>query len=129
MNVFGASSDQPAFVFAGNLGGSTGYVAEAASHEAGHTFGLFHDGTASSSYSTGHGDWAPIMGVGYGKAITQWSRGEYPSATNHQDDLAAIAALGGLAPDDRPDLGAPEPVASRRAPMVCSASASATCSR
>ena len=113
LNVFGASSDQPAFVFAGNLGGSAAYVAEAASHEAGHTFGLFHDGAGSSSYSTGHGDWAPIMGVGYGKAITQWSRGEYPSATNQQDDLAAIVALGGLAPDDRPDPAAPEPLAYR----------------
>lgn len=68
--------------------------AEAVSHEVGHTLNLSHDGTASKSYYDGHGTdpvgWAPIMGVGYYKNITQWSKGEYAGANNKQDDLAII---------------------------------------
>ncbi len=99
----------PAFVFSSNLGGgNAGYVAEAAAHEAGHTFGLSHDGGTKSNgdpiaYYAGHGDWAPIMGVGYHREITQWSRGEYPGAGNQEDDVARIADHTGFAPDDHGD--------------------------
>jgi hypothetical protein len=88
---------QPAFVY--NRGAK--YAAEAASHEAGHNLGLNHDGTkehdgvAASGYYTGHGDWAPIMGVGYYEPITQWSKGEYAWANNPEDDFAVAAANGG----------------------------------
>ncbi|WP_052732542.1 carbohydrate-binding protein [Hymenobacter terrenus] len=66
---------------------------EAASHEVGHTLGLSHDGRISPSegYYRGQGNWAPIMGVGYYKPITQWSRGEYNSANQKQDDLAIMS--------------------------------------
>ena len=66
---------------------------EAASHELGHTVGLAHDGRTNpqEGYFAGHGDWAPIMGVGYYRPITQWSRGEYNAANNQQNDLAIIA--------------------------------------
>ncbi|MFA6135276.1 MAG: putative Ig domain-containing protein [Phycisphaerae bacterium] len=73
-------------------------VAEAVSHEFGHTFGLRHDGRTNpqEEYYFGHGEgdlsWAPIMGVGYYKKIVQWSRGEYAYANNHEDDLAVIAS-------------------------------------
>src|SRR3954464_13787089 len=41
------------------------------------------------------------MGAGYYRPITQWSRGEYTSANNTQDDLAVIAAHGvAVRPDD-----------------------------
>ena len=65
---------------------------EAASHEIGHTLGLSHDGRTSpeEGYYRGHGDWAPIMGVGYYEPISQWSRGEYNSANNREDDLAIM---------------------------------------
>ncbi len=82
---------QPAWIFPQGLGPNNAkFMAEAVSHEVGHTFGLSHDGTSSQGYYTGQGSWAPIMGVGYGEPITQFSRGEYANANNQQDDLAVI---------------------------------------
>ena len=93
---FSASNDMPCFVFSDKLGpNGEKYVADAIAHEAGHTLGLSHDGkTDGTGYYQGHGDWAPIMGVGYYKAITQWSKGEYALANNLEDDLAVIALNG-----------------------------------
>ncbi len=75
------------FMAGGKAGG------EAASHEIGHTLGLGHDGRTSpvEEYYAGQGNWAPIMGVGYYKPITQWSKGEYAYANNVQDDMAIIS--------------------------------------
>jgi hypothetical protein len=100
MYGFGPHSDTPCFVFSDNLGmsdhGNEKYVAEAISHEAGHTLGLTHDGVSGGvEYYEGQGGWAPIMGVGYKKELTQWSKGEYAGANNHQDDLATITGSTG----------------------------------
>lgn len=81
---------QPAWVFTSGVGTGAKNVAEAASHEAGHNLGLSHDGTETTGYYKGHETWAPIMGVGYHRAITQWSRGEYSSANNQEDDFTVI---------------------------------------
>lgn len=86
----------PAFVFT-NMFGRTKSVAESIAHEAGHVFGLAHDGTRGSAYYTGHGNWAPIMGTAYNSTISQWSKGEYNNANNTQDDVAIIAAAAGFA--------------------------------
>jgi hypothetical protein len=96
LGSFTWNSDTPCFVFTAQLGnGDPKYTAEAASHEAGHTVGLNHDGlTNGTEYYSGHGDWAPIMGVGYYKTVTQWSKGEYPNANNTQDDVAVMATYG-----------------------------------
>jgi hypothetical protein len=73
-------------------------AAEVISHEIGHTLNLGHDGRISPSegYYGGHGSgstgWAPIMGVGYYQTLSQWSKGEYLSANQTQDDLAVITA-------------------------------------
>jgi PKD repeat protein len=90
---------KPALVFPENLGpNGAKYIAEAASHEAGHNLGLSHDGTASQGYYAGQGSgttgWAPIMGVGYYQNVSQWSKGEYSGANNTQDDLAIIQTYG-----------------------------------
>ena len=90
IGIFG----KPAFVFSAALGNSEKNVAEATSHEVGHNLGLSHDGTPSTAYYSGHGDWAPIMGVGYFRNVTQWSKGEYPGANQLQDDLAVIQSFG-----------------------------------
>jgi PKD repeat protein len=106
-NSFGERNINTSLAFGDNLGfWKSKSVAEAASHEAGHMFGLFHDGQRVGSntwaYYIGHGigtsntwmsdpnSWAPIMGVGYYTNIVQFSRGEYPGANNQQDDFAVI---------------------------------------
>ena len=101
LGVFDNTSDyyKPALVFYDMLGsGNEKYVAEAASHEAGHNVGLHHDGTSTQGYYTGHGTgatgWAPIMGVGYYQSLVQWSKGEYPGANNKEDDYAVMASNG-----------------------------------
>jgi PKD repeat protein len=111
------NTDSPAFVFPAQLGaGNAKYVAEAASHEAGHTLGLSHDGaiatatTTATAYYGGHGTgvtgWAPIMGVSYYKSVTQWSKGEYANASNKEDDLAIINSYLGYRADDHGDNAA-----------------------
>ena len=68
---------------------------ESASHELGHTLGLEHDGRVSPAdgYYVGrdHKNWAPIMGLGYEKPVSQWSKGEYNQANNKEDDLAIMS--------------------------------------
>jgi len=85
---------QPAWVFPKMLFNDPKDIGETISHEVGHNFGLLHDGTATDGYYDGHRNWAPIMGVGFDRAVTQWSRGGYAGANNQQDDLALIAANG-----------------------------------
>jgi len=92
--------DTPCWVFSSLLSNSPSYIAEAASHEIGHTLGLSHDGTATLTYYAGQGtggtSWAPIMGVGYDRKVVQWSKGEYAGANNKEDDLAIIAGANGF---------------------------------
>jgi hypothetical protein len=104
------STTIPCWVFIDN---DAKACAEAVSHELGHTFGLRHDGriTPPEEYFAGHGSgntgWAPIMGVGYYRNTVQWSKGEYQSANNHEDDLAIISNATnafGYVPDETPDV-------------------------
>jgi PKD repeat protein len=99
-NSFSWSSDTPVFAFSGELLNNAKYIAEAAAHEAGHSVGLYHDGASGTEYYTGDGNWAPIMGAGYYKPLTQFSKGEYSGASNLQDDFAVIVAHAPLASDD-----------------------------
>jgi hypothetical protein len=103
VGVFNETGDyyKPALIFPENLANNEKYIAEAISHEVGHTLGLNHDGTSTSDYYQGQGNWAPIMGVGYYEPITQWSKGEYANANNQQDDLTVISQHGiSFLPDD-----------------------------
>ena len=103
VNVWGvsnyASTYSPALVYYNKLGPNhPPYIAEAAAHEMGHNLGLSHDGynngTTNLGYYQGQGSgfvsWAPIMGVGYNTNVTQWSKGEYPYATQLEDDIEKI---------------------------------------
>ncbi|RFC49292.1 MAG: PKD repeat-containing protein [Verrucomicrobia bacterium] len=105
LGSFSWNSDTPCFVFTAQLGnGNAKYTAEATSHEAGHTFNLSHDGqTTGVEYYEGHANWAPIMGVGYYKDVVQWSRGEYASANNTQDDTLLISNITGYRIDAHGD--------------------------
>ena len=110
LDVYDAPFDHAAYVFTDLAYKQTAKtIGEAVSHEAGHTFGLSHDGgPISTNYYDGHGAWAPIMGrpLDPARPVTQWSRGEYSGATNQEDDLAEIAALAGYRPDDHADTTA-----------------------
>lgn len=91
LDSFESAVETPCFVFPDDLGDADS-MAYAAAHEVGHTFGLSHDGTlGGEEYYDGHANWAPIMGAGYGRAVVQWSQGEYNGANNQEDDLALIA--------------------------------------
>ncbi len=110
LNSWNWQNGSPVWVFYNHLGnGTPKYVGEAASHEVGHSFNLSHDGTASpvQEYYAGQGSgptgWAPIMGNGYYQALTQFSKGEYASANNQQDDLQIINNALAYAVDDHGD--------------------------
>ncbi len=93
---FNWTGDSPCWSF--NVVGKS--ASEAISHEFGHTLGLSHDGKdvggVHTEYYEGHGvdaqGWVPIMGVGYDKNVSQWSKGEYASANNTQDDLEIVTS-------------------------------------
>jgi hypothetical protein len=109
VNVF-ARSDfakyRPAWVYHNNLSNNESLIAEAASHEVGHNLGLSHDGTSTQEYYGGHGStsdplsWGPIMGAGYNRNVSQWSKGEYLNANNPEDDLSIIVGKLGYRTDD-----------------------------
>jgi hypothetical protein len=106
----------PCWVFASLLGNSTKNVAEAASHEAGHTLGLQHQSAYTETcfkteYNPGTGtgeiSWAPIMGTGYEKNTTTWYNGKSVKGCNrYQNDIDVIAGPTnrfGLREDDAAD--------------------------
>jgi hypothetical protein len=102
-NAFGNNYSQPGLTFNSSLGSNALTI----SHETGHTLYLSHDGGASSAYYGGHGfgetSWGPIMGAPWNKSVTTWSKGEYPDATNNQDDFDIINSFLAFRADDHTD--------------------------
>lgn len=95
---FTNSAPNVGYVFEDALGnGNARYVAEAASHEAGHLFGLLHqstwvNGQLQDEYNSGNSAWAPIMGVGYYSSRTTWHNGPTNNGpTAYQDDVSRLA--------------------------------------
>lgn len=111
LNSYTASSDTPCFVFPRELANNAKYIAEAASHEVGHTVGLYHSSQSNGTeYYAGHADWAPIMGVGYYKAVTQWTKGDTPSpATRRTTSPSSPATSPCSPPPARSPFPAPPP--------------------
>ena len=98
INGFIGSNSNTAFVFPANLaGGVAKYVGEAASHEAGHTFGLQHqsvineDGTLADQYNRGDALKAPVMGSSYFSARGVWWSG-YTQLGFFQSDLTRVVS-------------------------------------
>lgn len=100
---FSRGDNTPAFVFTKLLKFRTKDVAEAAAHEAGHTFGLRHQAIYNDAcqrikeyhdgVGTGEASWAPIMGVGYSRNVTTWHMGTSSrSCSSIQSDLEVITA-------------------------------------
>lgn len=109
--LFTWGNNTPCFVFSSLLGYNTKKIAEACSHEAGHTLGLRHqssyneNGIKISEYNWGQGSgeigWAPIMGGSYNQNLSLWHYGPSNiSATTMQDDIARIANVVGFIPDE-----------------------------
>jgi hypothetical protein len=101
VNSFSWGDNTPAFVFTSLLHNNPKLIAEATSHEAGHTLGLRHQSsydascvkTSEYNWGTGSGEigWAPIMGASYNQNFTVWHLGPNPfGCTNTQNDLALI---------------------------------------
>lgn len=104
--------NETGLVLTDNLANSLPAIAQSISHEAGHTFGLVHQSTWSSSactlvnaYAQGLGTgvlrWQPIMGAAHiNDSITTWhvgptpysSGGSFPNCAIIQDDFTVLAS-------------------------------------
>ena len=95
--------DTPCFVFSDQINFKVKFIAEAISHEVGHTLGLQHQSEYDpycnkiQEYNQGTGDstgWAPIMGTGYFKTLTTWAVGQSTEDCSViQDDLHLISQV------------------------------------
>jgi hypothetical protein len=103
INSFTWGNDTPCFVFSSLLGYNVKKIHEAASHELGHTIGLYHqakwneDCIKLSDYNTGCCGEAPIMGVAYSQPVGKWWIGPNSQGCNEiQDDASILAVKLGL---------------------------------
>lgn len=116
MNSFIWGDDTPGFVFI-DANPIPKFVAEASSHEAGHSLGLAHQSVYAvdcsySTYNAGQGSgeigWAPIMGFSIDRMFSTWNNGECSLDCGMlQNDISIISSKingGGLKPDDVTDV-------------------------
>ena len=111
VGAFTSGGNTPSFVFSSLLSYNSKFVAEAVSHEAGHSFGLHHQALYDancvkiSDYNYGQGSgeigWAPIMGSAYSQNLSLWHNGPTSSGcSSYQNDIATIAGIVGYRTDD-----------------------------
>lgn len=114
MGSFTWGDDTPCFVFSDQLNFHPKFIAEAVSHEVGHTLGLQHQSeydeycNKTQEYNPGTGSdsigWAPIMGIGYFKGITTWALGQSTEDCKIvQDDLSLITQILSYKPETMED--------------------------
>jgi hypothetical protein len=105
--TWGGYPGTPCWIFESQLGNNSKSMAEAASHEVGHTLSLKHQSTYNAScvktneYNPGSGNgvtsWAPIMGVGYSKNVTLFHNGKSADGCNiTQFDLSGPITSAGI---------------------------------
>jgi hypothetical protein len=118
--------NNPCFVFSQLLNYNVKNISEAASHEAGHTLGMYHQSSYDvncsklTDYYAGQGSgeigWAPIMGVGYYRNFTLWNNGPNSYGCNsYQSDLDIITSANngfGYRADDHDNIFAGATLAS-----------------
>jgi titin len=107
------SAPNVSWVFPNNLGGGNAkYVADAAVHESGHTFGLLHQSaysgtTKTAEYRAGTSSLGAFMGSSYYSSRAKWWYGQASNSyANYQDDLAILSNNTngfGYRPDDHGD--------------------------
>lgn len=97
LGSFSNGAQNTVYVFSDNLGPNVpNYMADAASHELGHSLGLQHharwtNGNNGGGYDPGLNGWGPIMGAPYDQELTVWDNGPtQQSETTLQDDLSII---------------------------------------
>ncbi len=121
-NSFQWGNNTPAFVFSTLLSYNEKWIAEAISHEVGHTLSLQHQANYSSGcvmlteYFAGQGQgqtgWAPIMGSNYFQNVTTWHKGTTNGGCGVvQDDVAVLTAILGAKEDEGDATHKSEPVA------------------
>lgn len=114
---FSWGNNTPCFVFSTLLSYNEKFIAEAISHEVGHTLGLRHQSSYNSScsilneFNEGAGEgqtgWAPIMGLSYYRNVTTWHKGKTTGCGTEQDDVAKITSVLGLKNDETGTLDNP----------------------
>lgn len=95
-------ADAPAFVFSKALKYSQKKIAEAISHEIGHTIGLYHQAVYDvncaviTDYNPGSGSYAPIMGSSYTREGVWWVGPNSFGCNNIQNDTLIIRSVVGF---------------------------------
>ena len=134
LNSFTTGDNTPCFVFSSLLGYNEKKIAEAVSHEVGHTLGLRHQAFFDSGCNllteyyagkgTGEVSWAPIMGNAYSRNLSTWHNGTTSNGCNtSQDETAIIASVLGFLSDDHSNTSNGSTSFSQRADGIINAPA------
>jgi hypothetical protein len=100
---FGSFTSNPGFVFTSARPARPDYYTGLGAWAVGRSLGLPNRGDSSTAFYQGTSSWGPIMGAAWTNWNTQWSRGEYPGATNPGfDEIAQIRSILGSRTDDHP---------------------------